>query len=182
MEKYELPLKEKSIVFVGFMGVGKSTIGKLVAQKLYRDFIDTDEEIEKEFGMPTTKIFETFGERTFREKEQSLIVDSSQQPLKVISLGGGAFLNENIRKSCLSNCLVLFLDLSFENWKERMGMLIDSRPVLQNKSMEQIEELYNSRQAAYALHHSKVVTDHLNPEETADYIVESLKLAWELYS
>jgi shikimate kinase len=62
MKKYELPLREKSIVFVGFMGVGKTTIGRLVAKKLYRDFVDIDEEIEKEFGMPTTEIFEKFGE------------------------------------------------------------------------------------------------------------------------
>ncbi|WP_338471964.1 shikimate kinase [Niallia sp. XMNu-256] len=182
MEKHERPLREKSIVFVGFMGVGKTTIGKWVAKKLYRDFIDADEEIEKEFGMPTAKIFETFGEKTFREKEQSLIIGLSEQPLKVISLGGGAFLNENIRKACLSNCLVLYLDLSFDNWKERMGLLIDSRPVLQNKSIEQIEELYYSRQPAYSLHNSKVVVDNLQPEEVSDYIVESLKLAWELHS
>ena len=103
MGNHELPLREKSIVFIGFMGVGKTTIGKLVAEKLCRDFIDADEEIEKEFAMPATKIFETFGEKTFREKEESLIVGLTQQPLKVISLGGGAFLNENIRKACLKN-------------------------------------------------------------------------------
>lgn len=182
MKNHEIPLREKSIVFVGFMGVGKTTIGKLVAKKLYRDFLDADEEIEKEFGMPTTKIFETFGEKTFREKEQSLIVALSQQPLKVLSLGGGAFLNENIRKACLKNCIVLYLDLSFDNWKERIGLLIDNRPILQNKSLDQIEELFYSRQPAYSLHNSKIVTDHLNPEEVADYIVESLKLAWELHS
>jgi shikimate kinase len=182
MGNHERSLREKSIVFVGFMGVGKTTIGKLVAKKLYRDFVDTDEEIEKEFGMPTTKIFETLGEKTFRDKERSLIIGLSEQPLKIISLGGGAFLNENIRKACLKNCIVLFLDLSFDNWKERMWLLIDSRPILQNKSLEQIEDLYNSRQSAYALHHSKVVIDQMNPEEVSDYIVESLKLAWELYS
>jgi shikimate kinase len=182
MGNFELPLREKTIVFVGFMGVGKTTIGKLVAKKLYRDFVDADEEIEKEFDMPTTKIFETYGEKTFREKEQSLIVRLSEQPLKVVSLGGGAFLNETIRKACLNNCLVIYLDLSFDNWKERMGLLIDSRPILQDKSLEQMEELFYSRQPAYALHNSKVVTDHLHPEEVADYIVESLKLAWELHS
>ena len=83
--------------------------------------MDSDEEIEKEFGMPTTKIFETFGEKAFREKEQSIIVGLSEKPLKVISLGGGAFLNENIRKACLKNCIVLYLDLSFENWKKEWG-------------------------------------------------------------
>ena len=182
MNNQEWPLREKSIVFIGFMGVGKTTIGKLVAEKLCRDFIDADEEIEKEFAMPATKIFETFGERTFREKEESLIVGLSQQPLKVISLGGGAFLNENIRKACLKNGFVIFLDLSFENWKERIGLLIDSRPILQNKSLEQIEDLYNSRQSAYAHYHSKVVIDEMNPEEISDYIVGSLKLAWESHN
>ena len=49
--------KEKNIVFIGFMGAGKTTIGKLVAKKLYRDFIDIDEEIEKEYNMPIPKIF-----------------------------------------------------------------------------------------------------------------------------
>jgi len=73
MVRRELSLREKSIVFVGFMGVGKTTIGKIVAKKLSRDFIDIDEVIEKEFGMPTTKIFEQFGEKTFREKEKSII-------------------------------------------------------------------------------------------------------------
>ena len=182
MNNHELPLREKSIVFIGFMGVGKTTIGKLVAEKLCRDFIDADEEIEKEFAMPATKIFETFGEKTFREKEESLIVGLSQQPLKVISLGGGAFLNENIRKACLKNGFVIFLDLSFENWKERIGLLIDSRPILQNKNLEQIEDLYNSRQSAYAHYHSKVVIDEMNPEEISDYIVGTLKLAWESHN
>ena len=108
MKNHEIPLREKSIVFVGFMGVGKTTIGKLVAKKLYRDFVDIDEKIEKEFGMPTTKIFETFGEKTFRERNNLLLLDLSEQPLNVISVGGGAFLNEEISKACLANCLVIF--------------------------------------------------------------------------
>lgn len=177
MGNHELSLSEKSIIFIGFMGVGKTTIGKLMAKKLYREFVDSDEEIEKEFGMPPTKIFETYGEKKFREKEQSLIVELSKQPLKVISLGGGAFLNENIRKACLKNGFVIFLDLSFDHWKERIGLLIETRPNLQNKSIEQIEDLYNSRQSTYAHHHFKVVIDGMNPEEITDYIVECLKLA-----
>ena len=80
MVKHELALREKSIVFVGFMGVGKTTIGKKVAKKLYRDFFDIDEEIEKEFGMATTEIFEQFGEKTFREREKSIIIRLSEQP------------------------------------------------------------------------------------------------------
>ncbi len=176
----EIPLKEKSIVFIGFMGVGKTTVGKCVAKKLYRDFIDIDEEIEKEYHMPTSQIFNKIGEKAFREREKTLITNLCQQRLQIISVGGGAFLQEEIRKVCLSSCIVIYLDLSWENWKERLGLIIDSRPVLQGKSIEEIEELFYKRQEAYSIHHSKIKTDDHDAEEVADYIVDSLKLAWEL--
>ena len=75
MNNQELPLREKSIVFIGFMGVGKTTIGKLVAEKLCRDFIDADEEIEKEFAMPATKIFETLVKKRSVKKKNRLLLD-----------------------------------------------------------------------------------------------------------
>src|SRR5690606_42046693 len=97
-----MSLKEKSIVLTGFMGVGKTTVGKAVAKKLYRDFIDIDKEIEKKFQMPTTEIFKTYGEKTFRQAEKEMVLHFSQQKMKVISLGGGAFLQEEKigRASC----------------------------------------------------------------------------------
>lgn len=171
----------QSIVFIGFMGVGKTTIGQKVARKLYRDFIDIDQEIEKEFNMPTTEIFKKFGEKAFREKEKSVIESLSQQQLKIISVGGGAFLQEDIRNICLSNCIVFYLDLSWEYWKERIGLLIDSRPVLQSRSLEEIEELFYTRQEIYSYHHSKVNTNDLDVDEVADFIVDSLKVAWDIY-
>ncbi|MCK1986460.1 MULTISPECIES: shikimate kinase [unclassified Peribacillus] len=174
-------LRMQSIVFIGFMGVGKTTIGRKVARKLYRDFIDIDQEIEKEFNMPTTEIFKKFGEKAFREKEKSVIESLSQQQLKIISVGGGAFLQEDIRNICLSNCIVFYLDLSWEYWKERIGLLIDSRPVLQSRSLEEIEELFHTRQEIYSYHHSKVNTNDLDVDEVADFIVDSLKVAWDIY-
>ncbi|KQL52408.1 shikimate kinase [Heyndrickxia shackletonii] len=176
-----MSLKEKSIVFIGFMGVGKTTIGSLVAKKLYRDFIDIDQEIEKEYGMPATEIFKTFGEKVFREKEKNIIDFYSKQKLKIISVGGGAFLQEEIQKICLSNCIVFFLDLSWESWKERINLIIDSRPVLQGKSLDEIKELFYTRQQYYTNHHSKVETDNLDIESVANNIVDALKTAWELY-
>ncbi|WP_420489574.1 shikimate kinase [Neobacillus niacini] len=163
------------------MGVGKTTIGKLVAKKLFRDFIDVDEEIEKEYGMPVTQIFNKIGEKAFREREKNVITSLCQKKLRIISLGGGAFLQEEIRKVCLSSCMVFFLDLSWENWKDRISLIIDSRPVLQGKSIEEIEELFYKRQNLYAVHHSKIETDNQEVDEIADYIVDSIKLAWELY-
>ncbi|MFJ7680448.1 shikimate kinase [Peribacillus sp. NPDC097264] len=163
------------------MGVGKTTIGQKVAKKLYRDFIDIDQEIEKEFNMPTTEIFKKFGEKTFREKEKEVIERFSQQKLKILSLGGGAFLQEDIRDICLSNCIVFYLDLSWDYWKERISLLIDSRPVLQSKSLEEIEDLFKTRQEVYSYHHSKVNTNNLDVDEVADFIVDSLKVAWEIH-
>jgi shikimate kinase len=177
----KMSLREKSIVFIGFMGVGKTTIGELVAKKLYRDFVDIDKEIEKEYNMPTSEIFKTVGEKVFREKEKSIINHFSNQRLKIISVGGGAFLQEEIRKICLSNCIVFYLDLSWESWKERISLIIDSRPVLQGRTLDEIEELFYSRQEIYSQHHSKVETDNLDIESVADFIVDSLKTAWELY-
>ncbi|MGG3803288.1 shikimate kinase [Metabacillus fastidiosus] len=170
----KMSLKEKSLVFIGFMGVGKTTIGELVAEKLNRDFIDIDREIEKEYGMPTTEIFKTFGEKEFRAKEKAVIQSYSKQKSKIISVGGGAFLQEEIRSICLENCIVFFLDLSFELWKERMNLIIDTRPVLQGRNIEEIEELFHSRQEIYSSHHFKVITDNKNEEEVANYIIECL--------
>lgn len=110
-----------------------------------------------------------------------MIESFSQQQLKIISVGGGAFLQEDIRNICLSNCIVFYLDLSWDYWKERIGLLIDSRPVLQSRSLEEIEELFNARQEIYSYHHSKVNMNDLDVEEVADYIVDSLKVAWDIY-
>lgn len=175
-----LSIREQSIVFIGFMGVGKTTVAKIVAKKLFRDFIDIDEEIEKEFGMPTTEIFKDIGEKKFREKEKEYVLQYCTQPLKVISLGGGAFLQDEIREACLNNAIVFYLDISWDAWKDRLHKLVDSRPVLQNKSLEDIETLFNERKVTYAQHHSKVMTDEADQETIANYIIDSLKLSWEL--
>lgn len=176
-----ISLRQKSIVLIGFMGVGKTTIGKAIAKKLYRDFIDSDQEIEKKYNMPTTEIFKKHGEKKFREMEKDMILNLCDQKLKVISLGGGAFLQDEIREACLSKCIVFFLDLSWESWKERISLLIDSRPVLQGKNSDEIKELFDNRQPLYEEHHSRVSTDNYEVEEVADYIVESLKIAWDIY-
>jgi shikimate kinase len=166
--------RDKSIVFIGFMGVGKTTIGKKVAAKLNRDFIDIDEQIEKEYNMPVSQIFSEFGETEFRDREKSLIASLAEQNQKVISVGGGAFLQEEIRQTCLESCIVIFLELSLEAWKDRLGLIIDSRPVLRGKSMEEMEELFYKRQDIYRNHHLKISTDHKSVEEIADFIVKEL--------
>lgn len=165
---------EKSIVFIGFMGVGKTTIGSLVAKKLHRPFIDIDEEIEKKYNMSINEIFATHGEKGFREIEKQTIRSFCEQPLKVISLGGGAFMQPEVREICLANCRVFYLDMSWEQWKERLNDLIDSRPVLQGKDLKEIEELFYKRKSAYTINHASFTVDSITAEEAADCIVNSL--------
>jgi len=181
MQTDRTSVKEKSLVFIGFMGVGKTTVAQLVAKKLYRDFIDIDMEIEKDYNMATTEIFKLIGEEKFREKEKEYVLHYCKQPLKVISLGGGAFMQEEIRETCLEHSIVFYLDISWDSWKERLHMLVDSRPVLQNKSIEDIETLFHERKKTYEEHNSAFMTDNIDAEEVADYIIDSIKLAWEIY-
>lgn len=175
-------LREKNIVFIGFMGAGKTTVGKLVAKKLYRDFIDIDEEIEKEYKMPVSQIFAEIGEKAFREREKNMITSLCDQKLKIISVGGGAFLQEEIRNFCLSSCIVFYLDITWDAWKNRLSSIIDTRPVLQGKTMAEIEELFYKRKEIYSNnYHSKIEIDGQDTEELAESIVETLKLSWELH-
>ncbi|MBY6277817.1 shikimate kinase, partial [Symbiobacterium thermophilum] len=146
-----IPLRERNIVLIGFMGVGKTTIGQLVAKKLYRDFIDVDQEIEKRHHMSIPAIFEQMGENYFRKVERELIVDlCTNTRLKIISLGGGAYLQEEVRNACLSHGIVVFLDLSWENWKDRLPSIVHDRPLLKNKALEEIKQLFELRKQAYS--------------------------------
>jgi shikimate kinase len=165
---------EKSIVIIGFMGAGKTTVGRLLSKKLNREFIDSDDVIEKEFGMPASDIFKKYGEQVFREKEKNIITRLCTQKNLVISLGGGAFLQEEIRKDCLSSSIVIYLDLSFENWKDRVSLIIDSRPVLQGKTIEELKTLFNSRQEIYNYHHLKISVNQKTPEEIANQMITLL--------
>lgn len=163
---------DKSIVLIGFMGAGKTTVGELAANKLNRGFIDIDLEIEKEFGMPTTEIFKEHGERVFRTYEKNIIESNCNKKRQIISLGGGAFMNEETRNTCLENTIVIFMDISWDSWKKRYELLIDTRPILQDRDINEIKDLYSKRRALYDNNHYSILVDGLTPDEAADKIVE----------
>lgn len=178
--EHETPIQEKHIVFVGFMGVGKTTIGQWVAKKLSRDFIDIDKVIEHRFQKSVPQIFQELGEQKFREAEKETILDICQGTrLKVIALGGGAYMNEEIRRACHTHGIVFYLHLSWEQWRERLPLLREDRPLLQNKSLREIEQLYAQRRAAYEMNTTKVCVDGLSPEEAAERIVQLLQQIWK---
>lgn len=172
MSSHSLP----TIVLTGFMGVGKTTVGKILADKLGLPFIDVDQEIEKQHNMPITEIFRTMGESAFRRMERDFIAGlfDPANP-KIVSLGGGAFLQEEIRSACLSSSQVFHLTLPWESWKQRMLNLQEGRPLLQNKTPEEIEALFRKRQQTYALSHWTIDTDGISALEAANRIIDIVR-------
>ena len=104
---------KENLVFLGMMGSGKTSVGLIVSKKLKLNFFDIDEEIEKECGIKIFKIFETKGETFFRKIEEDITLKVLKKSNCVISLGGGAFLNKNIKHEILENHLSFWL-----NWDE----------------------------------------------------------------
>src|SRR3569833_3177268 len=105
---------DRSIVLVGLMGAGKSTIGRRLAHRLGLAFADSDEEIEKAAGRSISEIFDQFGEKEFRDGERRVIARLVEGPPKVLATGGGAFMNESTRALILANGVAVWLDADIE--------------------------------------------------------------------
>jgi shikimate kinase/3-dehydroquinate synthase len=134
----------KHLALIGFMGAGKSTIGREVAARIQRPFVDLDREIEKRHG-PITKLFEERGEEEFRRLEEQALADALAGPNAVLALGGGAVLSTVNRERLEARTFRVFLDVDVETAWERVR---DSdRPLAQNE--EEFRRLYETRKRFY---------------------------------
>ena len=119
----------RPIVLIGLMGVGKTTIGRRLAQRLHLPFVDADVEIESAAGMTIAEIFERFGEAHFRDGERRVIARLVDGTPKVIATGGGAFLNAETRALILDQATTIWLDAAPHVLAGR-GAKRDHRPLL----------------------------------------------------
>ena len=153
------------------MGVGKSTLGKIVAKKLNLKFVDTDLNIEKKWSMKIWKIFENRGESFFRIEEEKEVLECLKKNKIVLALGGGAFMNKNIRDLILKNCLSFWLDLNLKTITRRVKWN-KKRPLLnQQKAEEIIKELYSKRKNIYKLAKYKINCNKMTKGEIAEKII-----------
>ena len=162
---------KKNLVLLGMMAVGKSTLGKIVAKSQGIEFIDTDKIIEKKNSMTINEIFEKKGEKFFRMEEQNVVLNSLKQNNCVIALGGGAFMNDILRKNILKNTVSIWLDVDLDTLVGRLKWSA-GRPLLKNENKQQIlEKLYVKRKGIYKLADYKISCDKLNKESIVKKII-----------
>ena len=155
------------------MGVGKSTIGRLLAKKLAVRFIDIDKIIEKQEKKSIKKIFEVFGETYFRKLEEKTTLKLIQNKESVIALGGGAFINSKIRREILRNCCSIWLNSKIEILIRRYKKN-NKRPLLDLKNLESdVKKIFQARKKIYAQSNFKINCDNMKKEEIVQKILKS---------
>lgn len=179
-EKLGMQRTSGNIFMIGFMGSGKSRVGKALARKMKMSFIDTDSEIERMTGKRIKRIFAEDGEESFRQLEMDAIDLASRRSSCVISVGGGAVLNQiNIQRMRRSGCIVL-LRASPETIMKRVRKERD-RPLLLESGKERrerINELLRVREPLYQSgKDAEVDTDNRSVEEIKSRILEALGVA-----
>ena len=160
-----------NIVFLGMMGSGKTSIGKLFSQKHKLKFYDTDRLIENAMGMKISKIFENNGEKYFREIEETTTLKFLKKNNTVISLGGGAFLNNKIKKEVLDNHISFWLNWDIETLVNRIK---DSakRPIVYKSSKIEIVELIKKRSIIYSKAMYKIDCENLSKNQIVKKIIK----------
>jgi len=164
-----MKLKE-NLVFLGMMGSGKTSIGSIISEKLKIDFIDIDKEIESELGLSIKKIFETKGENYFRKFEEKITLKKLKLNSVVISLGGGAFTNKNIKKEVIKNHLSFWL-----NWSDKilLNRIKNSkkRPLAFNATDDELIDLIKKRSNIYSKALYEIKCDNLSKNEIVTKIL-----------
>jgi len=163
----------KNIYLVGFMGSGKSTVGKILAERLNMNFVDIDKLIEEKEGMKIKDIFEQKGESYFRELERKQIEAIVNQERLVVSTGGGLGANLDNMNLMKKNGDVVWLDVSLNTALDRLKNDQD-RPLLKQPK-EKIKQLFEERKNVYRLANIRINADKKTPSQIVEEILTKIK-------
>ena len=162
----------KSLVLTGMMGVGKSTIGKGLAKKLSYKFIDIDKLIEVKEGCSINQIFKNKSESYFRRLENIVSLRELKKENSVISLGGGAFLDNSIRRAVKNSSISFWLDVEVNELIKRLNKT-RKRPLLFQKNLkETVNKLYYERKKTYSEANFRIKCNFKKPENIVKNILE----------
>jgi shikimate kinase len=168
-------LGRRSVVLVGMMGAGKSSIGRRLAQRLGVSFVDADAEIEAAAGMTIAEIFATYGEPDFRSGEARVIARLLDQGQQVLATGGGAFMNAETRAGIRAKGVSVWLKADFEVLMRRVKRRATAdRPMLQGDPAQRIRHLMDERYPVYAEADVTVVSREVSHEIIVNEIVAEL--------
>ena len=160
----------KNLVLVGMMGSGKSSIGKILSKKLQYEFIDTDNKIEEIEKKTISEIFKLNGEKYFRNIEEIISLKFLKLNNKVIALGGGGYMNSNIRKYVQKKCISVWLDWKNETLINRIKNS-KKRPLAIKLDNLKLKNLIIKRSAMYNLSDYRINCDKLNKKEIVEKII-----------
>lgn len=165
-----------NIYLIGFAGVGKTTIGRLLAEKEGYTFIDLDDHIEDIAKKTIPEIFTQNGEDRFREYETAALADVGNIGEMVVATGGGVVTREQNWNVMKQTGKILLLDIEFENLYNRLNTKDkDQRPLFKGRPKEDIEALYNQRRDLYKKAELSVAIDGLGIEEVLEQVENVLK-------
>lgn len=167
-------LGSRSVVLVGIMGAGKSTVGRRLAQRLETAFVDADDEIEKAAQRSISEIFESFGEAYFREGEKRVISRLMAEGPRVIATGGGAYMNAETRAAIAGGGISVWLKADFDVVMNRVRRK-SHRPLLQNPDPEGVmRRLIETRYPVYALADITVQSRDVPHDTIVEEVLEEL--------
>ncbi|MET0574993.1 MAG: shikimate kinase [Mesorhizobium sp.] len=170
-------LGDRSIIFVGLMGAGKTAIGRKVAYALGLPFTDSDHEIEEASRMTIPELFELYGEAEFRALEQRVILRILESGRQVLSTGGGAFMNEHTRQAIADRGISVWLKADIDILMERVSKK-QNRPLLKNPDPRAVmEKLMADRYPVYAKAALTVPTRDERKEIIATEVIDALAAA-----
>ncbi len=167
-------LGQRPIVLVGMMGAGKTTVGRRVAARLNRPFVDSDEEIEKAAGMSIEDMFKSHGEAEFRAGEVRVISRLLREGGMVLGTGGGAFMNAETRALAKELGVTVWLKADFELLFQRVSRR-SNRPLLKTANpRETLQKLIDTRYPIYAEADVTVVSRDVPQDQVASELIDAL--------
>jgi shikimate kinase len=161
----------RRIVLTGFMGSGKSTVGPLLATRLGWRFVDADDVIVAETGMPITEFFARNGEPAFRKRENATIGRLAEENELILALGGGAIETEATRQLLLHSpgTLLVHLDVKLETTLARCGGTQHTRPILADQA--NLRARYERRSPLYRMAHVSITADEITPDQVVEAVL-----------
>ena len=173
-ERARAALGRRNLIFVGLMGAGKAAIGRMTAQALGIPFVDSDHEIERVSRMSITDLFAAYGEAEFRALETRVIKRLLRSGPRVVSTGGGAYINDNTRKHIKRGGLTVWLKADLDVLWERVNKR-DTRPLLKTENPRQtLENLMNARYPIYSEADLTVMSRDVKKETMVEEVLTAI--------